>query len=96
MTPPVLSPVRWWRSNADRHRTRGPQIVPAAAQEPGTALAFDLIARTEPQLAAIIAEQQRQIASATNLGVSDAATWSAPADPIGDVRACFSLEGRAR
>jgi hypothetical protein len=31
MTAPLLSPVRWWRDDATRYQTRGPQVVPAAA-----------------------------------------------------------------
>lgn len=43
MTAPVLSPVRWWRDDATRYVTRGPQLVPAATQSDLTAWAAEML-----------------------------------------------------
>jgi hypothetical protein len=42
MTAPLLSPVRWWRDDATRYVTRGPQLVPGALRAPWM---FELLAR---------------------------------------------------
>lgn len=42
-TAPALSPVRWWRDEATRYVTRGPQLVPAVVMEPAPEWPFELI-----------------------------------------------------
>lgn len=56
------TPVRWWRDDATRYVTRGPQAVPAAAPQPMPAWAIELLAPMDPSLTA---ELQRIYDAAT-------------------------------
>lgn len=93
MTAPVLSPVRWWRDDATRYVTRGPQQVPAAAQ-PDPAWMFELLAPLDPEttwtmeqwfgaagqtlVSAVVAPQ--------TFGPSPLEAWSVEPDILGDLR----------
>lgn len=57
MIAPVLSPVRWWRDDASRYVTRGPQIVPAAKREP-CAWAYELLRPSDPDIAQRLEEHR--------------------------------------
>lgn len=74
------SPVRWWRDDATRYVTRGPQLVPAA-QQPDLQWAFDLVASGKPGLTEILERYNEMLATAPLTATSSRApgTESGPA-----------------
>ena len=88
MTTPVLSPVRWWRDDATRYVTRGPQAVPAAVQlDP--AWMFELLAPLDPEVTRTMEQWYGTLDAVTAqqmLGPSPLEVWSTEPDIIGDLR----------
>lgn len=82
-------PVRWWRDDATRYQTRGPQKVLAAAEgTPALQWPFELLRSTEPTLTRIL---ERQIELLNAGSAAPISRWSPvePPDPIADVRAAL-------
>lgn len=81
MSWPVLSPVRWWRSDADRYVTRGAQVVPAAAQD--LDLMFQVVRRhgteADAELTPIVADHMYRH-GCEPLDSSATAAWDHRAD----------------
>ena len=68
------TPVRWWRDDATRYVTRGPQVVPATTT---TEWQFDLLAPMDP---AMTAELQRMYDAATPEALT--AAFALPAEVL--------------
>jgi hypothetical protein len=92
VTAPVLSPVRWWRDDATRYVTRGPQVVPAA--RPDSVWMFELLAPLDPEVTrtmerwfdALGQALFEAIVAPQTLGPSLLESWSAQSDVVGDLR----------
>jgi hypothetical protein len=92
MTAPVLSPVRWWRDDATRYVTRGPQTVPAAKPDP--AWMFELLAPLDPAVTLTMERWFDAIGQALFNAIVEPQTprpslleaWNAKPDIMGDLR----------